>query len=63
MNIVGEGVGTQSPMIHGAEPVTEQSVPLVAMVLEQQASEPPVPGMVPQPTPPHCPQFSAQLDT
>lgn len=54
---VGEGVGTQSAMIHGAAWVSRQSVPLTAMVLEQHASDPPVPGIVPQPTPPHWPQF------
>lgn len=56
----GAGVGTHAPMMHGASPVMLQSVPLTAMVLEQQKSEPPVPGRVPQPAPPHCPQFSAQ---
>lgn len=58
---VGDGVGTQSPMIHGAAWVSRQSVPLTEIVLEQHASDPPVPGIVPHPTPPHWPQFSAQL--
>lgn len=35
-------------------------MPLLRMVLEQQYSDPPVPGREPHPSPPHIPQFSAQ---
>lgn len=59
-NTAGAGVGTQLPMMQGASRVMLQSVPLAAIVEEQQESDPPVPGTEPHPAPPHWPQFCAQ---
>ena len=61
--MMGDGVGTQSVMMHGASPVIWQDVPFAAMEVEQHESAPAVPGTAPQPGPPHCPQFSAQLQS
>ena len=46
-------------MMQGAAPVTEQRVPLVAIVPEQQSS-PLSPGTFPQPGPPQRPQAKSQ---